>query len=244
VSELEIGLVVEGPTDVHVIQAGLEHLLDTPFVLRTLQPEVPPGEFGGGWGGVLRWCRQVAAVGKTSLDDNPSLLSLDLIVIHVDADVAGATYQDVGTRPLESDLPCEQPCPPAGDTTKDLRKVVEGWLTPLTKGTKGILCIPSKCTEAWVAAALYGREDPNVLDNLECNMQIVAYLHNKPARMRLVQSKGGKFKKNAGRYRKFMAKIRENWVFVQQTCPEAGVFSEAVNQAVLFRQTGKRSERM
>ena len=195
-SELEVGLVVEGPTDAYVIQASLEHLLDTPFVVRTLQPEIPFGEFGGGWGGVLRWCRQVAALGKTSLDDNPSLLSLDLIVIQVDADVAGATYQDARTRPpLESNLPCEQPCPPAGDTVKRLRKVVKGWLTPLSTGTKGILCIPSKCTEAWVAAALYGQENPYILDNLECNVQIIAYLHNKPARTRLVQSKKGKFKK-------------------------------------------------
>ncbi|RLC16594.1 MAG: hypothetical protein DRI57_10985 [Deltaproteobacteria bacterium] len=103
---------------------------------------------------------------------------------------------------------------------------------PLTTGTKGILCIPSKCTEAWVAAALYGQDDQNILDNLECNMQIVAYLHNKPARTRLVQSKEGKFKKNTGRYRKSMTKIKENWAFVQQACPEAGIFSEAVNQAV------------
>jgi len=54
-SDLSIGLVVEGPTDALVIKAGLRYILDNPFTYATLQPQVLPGEFGGGWGGVFRW---------------------------------------------------------------------------------------------------------------------------------------------------------------------------------------------
>ncbi len=52
-SELRIGLAVEGPTDVLVLEAGLSAFLEKPFVPVLLQPETPPGRKGAGWGGVF-----------------------------------------------------------------------------------------------------------------------------------------------------------------------------------------------
>ena len=61
---------------------------------------------------------------------------------------------------LVAHLPCEYPCPPASDTVAELYDVVCGWLAPSRPGDKAVICIPSKCIEAWVAAALYGLGDP------------------------------------------------------------------------------------
>jgi hypothetical protein len=38
------------------------------------------------------------------------------------------------------------------------------------------MCIPSKCTEAWVAIALYGKSDKNILVDIECHSNIENYL--------------------------------------------------------------------
>lgn len=238
-SDLSIGLVVEGPTDALVIEAGLRYILDNPFTYATLQPQVPTGEFGGGWGGVFRWCRQVASVGGATLSDNPTLAMHDLFIIQVDADVAGFRYGDANVSdPPANDLPCEQACPPALDTVCQLSEVVKGWLAPSELGRKGVLCIPSKCIEAWVAAGLYGQSDPEFLDDLECDLNIVAYLHGKPSRERLVVMKKSKvmnrskFKKRRARYQRNVETLTRQWKFIERWCPQAKTFREAVEEAI------------
>jgi len=47
-SNLRIGLVVEGPTDAIVLKAGLAAFLNDPFIASTLQPEIPPDKRGTG----------------------------------------------------------------------------------------------------------------------------------------------------------------------------------------------------
>lgn len=92
-SELRIGLAVEGQTDALVLEAGLNAFLENPFVSVLLQPETPPGRKGTGWSGVFWWCRQIASQGYTSLRDNPVLELIDLAIIQIDADVAGMSYK-------------------------------------------------------------------------------------------------------------------------------------------------------
>lgn len=83
-SNLRIGLVVEGPTDAIVLKAGLAAFLNDPFIASTLQPEIPPDKKGTGWGGVFWWCRQMAALGYRSLGQHPTLDHFDVVVIQVD----------------------------------------------------------------------------------------------------------------------------------------------------------------
>lgn len=127
-SDLSIGLVVEGPTDAIVIEAGLRSIIDRPFTYATLKPQLAPGVSDKGWGGVFHWCREVGSLGGGTLSSNPSLGMHDLVIVQVDADVAGFTYESANiTYPGNSDLPCQMPCPPASDTVKALSVVINGW---------------------------------------------------------------------------------------------------------------------
>ena len=134
---LRIAVAVEGPTDAIVIGAILDGLLpDTDFVFQTLQPEGSSafdtgtsGETGVGWVGVYRWCRQSASEGGGSVSGSSVLSFNDVLIVHVDADVAGTNYCSGSIRDApRNDLPCEKPCPPPSSTTNALRPVVLNWL--------------------------------------------------------------------------------------------------------------------
>jgi hypothetical protein len=232
-SKLKIGMVVEGPTDAIVLQAGLTAFIKTPFTAITLQPQVSPGSSGTGWSGVYRWCRQVASLKSGTLSENPILLNLDLVIIQIDADVAGMSYADAGIHePAFNDLPCERPCPPASDTVGLLFRVVQGWLLPTRPGDYGIICVPSKCIEAWVAAGLYSQTAPELMDELECSYTIIDYFQQKPARERLIRSKKGKPKKIRSRYLEVSETLSKEWENITQYCPQAGLFQEAVEDSM------------
>jgi len=114
---LRVAAAVEGPTDAIVFQAILRALLpdDAELVFQRLQPEGSAafGKTGAGWAGVYRWSRQSAGEGGGSVSGSSVLSHHDLLIVHVDADVAGNTYANGGIHdaPLD-DLPCEEPCPP------------------------------------------------------------------------------------------------------------------------------------
>ena len=94
---LRIATAVEGPTDAIVLRASLNGVLKNKadFVLETLQPEESVAfrsATGTGWGGVYRWARQSAEEGGGSVSGSTALSFHDLLIVHVDADVAGKTY--------------------------------------------------------------------------------------------------------------------------------------------------------
>ncbi len=232
-SKLKIGMVVEGPTDAIVLQAGLAAFVKTPFTAITLQPQVSPGSSGTGWSGVYRWCRQVASLKSGTLSENPILLNLDLVIIQIDADVAGMSYADAGIhKPVLNDLPCEMACPPASDTADLLFRVVHGWLSPTRPGDSGVICVPSKCIEAWVAAGLYSQKDPEIMDDLECSNTILAYFQNKPSRERLIRSKKGKPKKIRSRYLEVSESLSKEWENITNYCPQAKLFQKSVENSL------------
>lgn len=99
---LRIALIAEGITDYDVIGATVASMLHgRSFNLKLLQPEESvaftgsghAGEFGGGWKGVYRWCRQAAARSEGHLRDDPLFLTYDLLLIHLDADVGNRLGQ-------------------------------------------------------------------------------------------------------------------------------------------------------
>ncbi|MCD8486176.1 MAG: hypothetical protein LRZ84_05370 [Desertifilum sp.] len=121
--ELRIALVAEGPTDYEVIQAALKAVLPNPFVMTLLQPEATQPKLGAGWCGVLKWCHEADQRHNELLDTDPTLVGFDLLIIHVDVDVASQQYPNCGPS-VEiwakenswGSLPCTQPCPPISDT--------------------------------------------------------------------------------------------------------------------------------
>ena len=150
---VRVALVAEGPTDRIVIDVVLRTILrDRSFVLTQLQPEgsVAFGTLGAGWPGVCRWCRQSANRGAGRLSCDHSLfLTHDLLIIHLDADVAGSCYEDgnLQRRPQEGALPCQRACPPAHDTTNALRGVLLSWCGEPRVFERIVFCMPSRSTE-------------------------------------------------------------------------------------------------
>ncbi|MDP2982868.1 MAG: hypothetical protein Q8O92_06035 [Candidatus Latescibacter sp.] len=238
-SDLRIGLIAEGETDFIIIQAALKSVLGRRFIIQLLQPESIGNlggfsETGGGWGGVYRKCREFVSM-EFEISKNPSLSGFNLILIHIDADVAGESYPNAGIEDQPNqDLPCEKPCPPAEDTVQALRSVVMGWLNlvPVAIPKHWALCIPSKSIETWLIVALYGQNEPLFMQNIECNKRLEEWLTQRPVHERLVRMKDGKAKKIKSRYLKAVPVVTERWSEVEQRCTQAVRFRIEVLKAV------------
>lgn len=221
---LRISLVVEGPTDHVIISAVLENLLgDKSFVATQLHPETSAafGETGTGWGGVYRWCQQAKEQGGGALRNNLLYDFNDLLIVHLDAEVAVENYGNAGIEEPTNDLPCASPCPPATNTTNALRQVLLGWIGETTVPPKTVFCTPSKCTETWVLAGLYPDDAIAQSANLECVQCPVARLQMKPASGRLIR----RGKKDVDKYKDRAREMVTAWPNVRARCTEAERFS-------------------
>ena len=191
---LRVALVAEGPTDGVVINAALRSMLgDRRFVLTQIFPEGSTGfgELGSGWVGVYRWCRQSAKRGEGRLPgDKLVFQNCDLLILHLDADVAGFQYDAGAIAPEASDgaLPCDKPCPPPEDTTDSLRAVLLSWCGEDATPARTVVCMPSKSTEAWVVAALFPK-DQAMLRGIECYPNPESRLGQQPKANRVRKKK-------------------------------------------------------
>lgn len=222
----KIGIVCEGITDHHVIEAALNAIVPGGFILTLLQPDATPQseKFGQGWCGVFKWCGDILSHEGSQTRMIKS--NFDIIIIHIDADVAQKDFADCGLS--AQGLPCDSNCPPAEDTVNNLKDLLESWMPNNPLDDMTVFCIPSICTEAWVATALYGTKDPAILTDIECNSHVETFLAGKPARERLIFHKAGNLKKRTDRYRNEAEKITGNWNLVTQHCGEAKKFEENV----------------
>jgi len=224
---LRLALVAEGPTDRVVIEAAISSMLDPrPFVLNQLQPEASLafGPLGGGWGGVYRWCRQAAVRSGGSLDADPLFAFHDVLVIHLDADVATERYQSANIHEDPGDLPCAQPCPPPNATTDRLRRVLLRWVGEIVLPDRTVLCTPSKSTEAWVLAALFPNDPAVVGGNLECLPHPDNRFGQQPIESRVYKSESD--------YDSHTDSLRDAWPTVTESCTEARRFSDDFRRAV------------
>jgi hypothetical protein len=229
---LRVALVAEGPTDRIVIEAAIGSILGaTPFILKQLQPEesLALSQLRGGWGGVYHWCRQASARAGGALRHDPLFVTFDLLILHLDADVAQNSYADAGIVDGVNDLPCVQLCPPPNDTTDQLRAVLLRWVGEAHQPPKTVLCTPSKSIEAWVLSALYPIDPLVTSGNLECYPTPHLQLQAKPKRGRLVT--GGK--KAVDAYWQRSSEICEAWPQVRARCTEADRFSNEL-EGVLY----------
>lgn len=191
---LRVALVGEGPTDGVVIEAALRAMLDDrPFVLKQIFPEGSNsfGAMGTGWVGVYRWCHQSAKRGDGRLSNDALVFqNFDILVLHLDTDVAGFEYAD-GSLTVEATdgaLPCELPCPPPNDTTNQLRTVLLSWCGETLVPPRTVICMPSKSTEAWVVALLFPN-DIAVQQGIECYPNAEGRLGQQPVARRLRKRK-------------------------------------------------------
>lgn len=227
-SDLHIGLVAEGYTDHILIRAALEAILGPKFRLTRLQPEATRPELGTGWGGVLKWCRDHCRRGFGALEDDPTLELFDLVILHVDADIAEKSYSDYGLNAEASSkgwatLPCALPCPPAAATAAKVAAVLSSWLNIGAPGRKTVFCIPSKTTDSWLAAAVL-KSGSLIFQDLECRSDVGHWLEyrQKP-----------KIRKKTGDYHSHAAAVCSNWHEVRQLCGQAEQFHQDISRICL-----------
>lgn len=221
---LRVALITEGPTDTVIIEAALKAILPRPFVATTLQPEATRPAFGGGWCGVLKWCRDFAGRGARCLEEDPLLSGFDLFVVHVDADVAECSYADGGQAVLNltkdmASLPCSRACPPAEDSVNELRDRVLAWLGLKQLGPRTILCVPSKSIEAWIVPAVL---DPvhRLSVGLECQLSLEAQLASLAI--------GERIKKGKREYQRRAGAVTAQWASICALCTQAQRFDYEV----------------
>lgn len=232
---LRIALVAEGKSELEVIEAALKTILSPrSFVLTQLQPEPTKPEMGTGWGGVLKWCIQLAArshAGGGALEEDPTLSIFDGVVVQLDADVATFAYSNL--RPSFTDdeaaargwlpLPCAAACPPTPVPQDALFSVLLSWLSPAMPGAKTVVCIPAMNTGAWQAAAKLPANHALLVD-LECCLDIEAQLQRLPLTLRVDK------KKRESRL-KAAAAVTTHWTVVTARCSRAHEFDQAIRTA-------------
>jgi len=224
---LRIALVAEGPTDKVLIEAAISALLgQRTFILKQLQPEesLAFGAMGTGWGGVYKWCRQAASRAGGALRNDVLFLTYDLLVLHLDADVADKNYPEAGVVETIQDLPCVEPCPPPSATTDRLRRVLLRWGGESATPPRTVLCTPSKSADAWVLKALFPNDSAVRAAHLECDPNPGVRFTQQPIAKRIT--------KGLRDYQNRAAAFQEAWPRISSNLSEARRFSSEFLGAV------------
>lgn len=223
---LRIALIAEGPTDHIVLEAALNSILsDRSYVLNLLQPETCQsfeneltfGTTGSGWGGVYAWCHQAVAR-SGHIEEDPLFIGHDVLIIHLDADVANQTYEMANISETIKDLPCAMLCPPPNSTTDQLRNVVLRWIGQSRLPQRVVFCTPSKSMEAWVMKALFPHDREARKRNWEC--------YPKPARRLGQQTVEKRIQKSVRDYENNKKEIESRWQAIVKELTEAKRFQE------------------
>jgi hypothetical protein len=236
---MNIATVVEGPTDRIVLEAVLDKLLPgEPAEHRyfPLQPTPTFGATGTGWKGVRRWCRQTWERPGSSLDTVISAgagPSLDLLVIHVDADIAYENdLQEGEDEPVRN---VQQPCPPASATVDRVCEVIKRWLRRHSLPPQVALAIPAQDTESWTFAAIFPDDDLCGRADYEClgsGRDHPAYRLTLKEYGNLLKRSSGRIKKHKRDYNKVASKIADAWDTVRRVCTQAERFTQDVSNSL------------
>ncbi|AUX40568.1 uncharacterized protein SOCE26_019690 [Sorangium cellulosum] len=180
-----IGIVCEGSSDFPVLEAVVEAALGDGHEVRYLRPETDALFRPGGWTAVKAWCEEHASW----LSDFMTVGNIDLLIIHVDADV----------RRHVPELKKKKGEP----TTQDLCDTIKGWLKlrQSAKGRRVLIVIPAQATEAWLVAAQGG-----ATPDLEKEAKPVTRL----VQRKLVSTIGGKPDKSPAVYRDLATPLRSH----------------------------------
>lgn len=227
---LQIALIAEGITDYVIIDAAIDVMLNgKSYILNLLQPETSEaftgagnaGEFGGGWKGVYKWCQQAVERAEGFLSNDVLFDIYDVIVFHLDADVASenpALDKDFPIPEFKGVLPCVQQCPPPEATTNELRKVILSWIGETVIPSKMAFCIPSKSTEAWIMHIFFPNDKEMKKKGWEC--------YPKPENRLRQQPKKTRFYKNYEEYLCRKNNIKNGWNNLVQSLSEAKRFND------------------
>ena len=226
-SEYHIAIVAEGPTDIVVIQnLVMKSFQDKRFVFHKLSPtdeEIFSGRKaeGFGWGSVYKVCYDLTTKMKLMEEANASI---DLLIIHVDGDVAFKRYSEAHIQTILTDLPCGNKEWSVMENCDALQTVVAGWLCGI-------------CTETWVAALIFPEFNHGNFEKMEeiaLYRKMIEKTRSKKEKLsRLIQERNGRFKKNTKVYAALLAQITlESWQGVCETLEQAGRFDRALKAGI------------
>jgi len=224
-SDLHISLVAEGTTDKIAIEAFLSAIIKKSFVMTLLQPETLNafngnfGAKGSGWCGVARWCRAKAAEGFGNFENDPTMQHFDLVIIHLDGDVADKSYADCGKNFSGEGLPLNLEPTMVAQRVAMLEKILCEWLAISSPGPKTVWCIPHLAMEAWIVAALFPGQN-EFGDSLESTPNPDKRLAARSLTLRL--------RKNTRDYKALAIKFTEGWPSAITTCSQAARFDHDV----------------
>ncbi len=220
-----IGVVAEGPSDRVILGAALDEVLcGSDYVLSALQPPTTAlassGPLGGGWRGVMEWCRRLGAEG-VPVAETVAFANHDVVIVQIDADIA--------QEPDLAALHLHHPCPPALPTCDAIRSHLLALMGISDCPAKLVVCVPAQNMETWVLVALYPGDIP-LSDHVECLPNPKARLYKKPEK--LVVLKDGQLRNQPRAYGAQVASIRLGWGGVTERCSEAAQFEDAVALAI------------
>lgn len=205
-SDLRIGIIAEGPTDIIIIEKIVK-LVFKDYRVVCVEISPTPDELSGiidkpegfGWGSVYKICH--------NLKDKLEILeagngSFDMIVIQVDGDVMFVTYESA--RIHDAKIPTELPCYIEGATIEEncslLESVICNW-KDCDVDSNIILCIPYINTELWAAYCLYPSYKSQLIETLSKD-DINSFLLSMPRKeSRLLRDKNGRIRKLTKGYR-------------------------------------------
>lgn len=223
---LKIALIAEGPTDKILIDAAIKAILpDMQFDLRLQQPDATHPKCGQGWCGVFKWCRQWCVDNSNAtigLMSDPSFELFDMVILHIDADVATKKYSDCGRVPSNGylELLPQNPKPEPDQAAMHMQNVLKSWLKIQSFDGKTVLCVPAQSSDTWLAAAVLPSTDADIE-----SIDAVAKLENLPIKQRI--------NKKQKEYEKYASTLTEEWSRVKSICQQAQYFETCFKNAVL-----------
>ncbi len=232
---MKIGTVVEGPADRLLLKAIIAKRFPGEHKYFDLQPADTGASFGRtgtGWKGVRRFCYDIWQSLDTDIAGLIREHQMDLLVIHLDADVAcESDLQEDINPPVEN---IYQPCPPILPTAEKLEEVVAKWLN-LDSADKFppevIPAIPSQDSENWLFAALFPDDELCRQPDYECihkgdDRRHPAYLMTLKQYGKILKRKDGEIKKPMKDYRRVSGKVADNWKKVCEFCQQARILND------------------
>ena len=231
---MRIGTIVEGPTDRLMIKAIVDAICLGEHQYFDLQPADVGDSFGepGGWKRVRRFCQDIWQNLNTNVSDFIIDYDLDLLLIHVDADVVEESDLQEGIRhPID---PVIVNCPPIEPAINRIHEVIARWLNLLEATalpSNIILVVPAQDSENWIFAGLFPDDGLCQNDDYECVQQDNSKHPAFCLSLKKYEYEGIRLRRTNGRVRKTVSFYRhilpvmiDHWVQVCEICTQAQRF--------------------
>ncbi len=233
-----IGIVCEGPTDFVLLKGIVDFITGEDNHYMALQPEDNLiGEYGNGWKGVWKWCKDHSEILESFMQDITP--RLDMIIVQMDGDVSrkekevhclcdetecelkNEVHPLMCERIKENACPVKLPCSSHKESTQGyiehLTQLIHSWL----KYEQGIcIVIPCDSTDTWVAAAY------DEIPNIELLEDPWTSIISRGKEYHGIRIPG--HKKGLRIYRQFVEQVCNNWENVKRLCISAKQFEDKI----------------